>query len=486
MDPLPPKNPGADRCGITRRGLLVGAGLGLAAGLPLGWLGLQGWQGLHRDRRRAAFAAGTAEDGAPAYAMPGRFPGRVIEVRARDAVSDKDRVREAAVRRMMDRGMRELTGADHVSEAWRRFFEPDDVVGIKVNPVGLKRGPRGGNHSGSGRQEVGSISSPEVLLEVVAGLKSVGVAARNIIVFERYANEFRRAGYDAVLGTRPMDGVRWYASSAGYSNDQLEIDGHDATRDRDEHVVGYDPDVFVSMGFAAPEHSSRDDRRFRSHLSVIVTRMVNKIITVPCLKDHRSAGVTLALKNMSHGMNNNVARSHIGGVYRLDGAPSGPNQCNTFIPTAVAQAPLRQKATLHILDGLIGVYEGGPGSWNPTWATWRRQSLFFATDPVALDVVGWEIIDAKRIEEGWLPVSHVGMVQGVPAVTLPPRLAALASLGPPEAAALAAAAQQDRHPEWHREQFDRRQPEHILLAGLLGLGIYDARRIEHRTVWANR
>src|SRR5213078_3263313 len=141
------------------------------------------------------------------------------------------------------------------------------------------------------------------------------------------------------------------------------------------------------------------DRRFRSHLSNIVTRMVNKIITIPCLKDHRSAGVTLSIKNMSHGMNNNVARSHLAGLYRLGNHTSGPNQCNTFIPAAVLQPALRQKATLHILDGLIGVYEGGPGAWNRTWATWRHKGLFFATDPVALDLVGWDVIDAKRARE---------------------------------------------------------------------------------------
>ena len=80
---------------------------------------------------------------------------------------------------------------------------------------------------------------------------------------------------------------------------------------------------------------------------------------------------------MSHGMNNNVCRSHLSGIYRLGGGTSGPNQCNTFIPTAVAQPILRQKATLHIMDGLIGVYEGGPGSWNRTWGTWHCNSLFF-------------------------------------------------------------------------------------------------------------
>ena len=120
------------------------------------------------------------------------------------------------------------------------------------------------------------------------------------IVFERYANEFRDAGYEAVMNTRPMQGTRWFASATGYDNAQLDIEGYESRpgrpmrRDRDPHVVGYDPDVFVHMGFAqADANFANDERRFRSHLSLIVTSMVNKIVTIPVLKDHRSAGVTL-------------------------------------------------------------------------------------------------------------------------------------------------------------------------------------------------
>jgi uncharacterized protein (DUF362 family) len=177
--------------------------------------------------------------------------------------------------------------------------------------------------------------------------------------------------------------------------------------------------------------------------------MVNKIISIPVLKDHRSAGVTLALKNLSHGLNNNVARSHIGDQYRTGRLQSGANQCNTFIPTAAGQQLIRQKTTLHILDGLIGVYEGGPGSWNATWCPWRRQSLFFATDPVAMDHVGWEIIDAKRAEEGWPTVAQMGQL-------LPSKQ--------------------------ESEQFGRRQPEHIFLASTIGLGVFDRQHIEHRLI----
>jgi hypothetical protein len=438
----------------------------------LAWLGLKGLDGLDQELTATRSFTGRSNENPHAlYAMPGPYPGRVIEVHHPGAVRADHTVDPQPVKSMMDRGMRELTGADTAKEAWRRFFEADDIVGIKVNPVGYRR--RAG--------VAGAISSPAVLLEVVAGLKSAGVKAGNILVFERYATEFREAGYEAVMGERAMEGVRWYASSQNGGELQVDIEGYDGRRDRDPHVVGYDPDLFVHMGFASPSHDPKDDRRFRSHLSLLVSRMVNKFITIPVLKDHRSAGVTLALKNLSHGLSNNVARSHLSNILRSDGTVSGPNQCNTFIPTAASQLAIRQKATLHILDGLIGVYEGGPGSWNRTWATWPHKALLFATDPVAMDHVGWDIIDSKRAREGWQPVAKMGLLQNTPGLKLSTRLATLASAGPACAAALAFAG---NHLEAGRESeaFDRRQPEHIILAGMCGLGLFDANLIEHRRI----
>jgi hypothetical protein len=468
------------RGGITRRSFLLGAGTGLALGGSLAWLGPKAWNAL-AVRGPSSFTGRTRENKNPQFAMPGPYPGRVIEVRHPDVVRADHGINRPAVRSMVEKGMCELTEAPHPVEAWKKLFQKDDVVGIKVNPVGRKPFPGEGRVRGA----VGCISSPEVLLEVVRGLKSAGVRARDIIVFERYALEFREAGYLDVMSSPEMDDVRWYASSSGYDAQQLDIEGYESAPvvrrpERDPHVIGYDPDVFVSMGFAAPNHDPKDDRRFRSHLSVIVTRMVNKIVTIPCLKDHRSAGVTLALKNLSHGMNNNVARSHIGGDRQDGPKANGPNQCNTFIPTAVGQTVTRQKAVLHILDGLIGVYEGGPGCWNRTWGTWHHKGLFFATDPVAMDHVGWDIIDAKRALEGWQPVAHMGLLSKVPAVTLSPRLAMLAALGTPEAATLALEEYQNIPDGSGSEVFNMRTPDHVILAGKLGLGTWDARQIEHR------
>jgi len=419
--------------------------------------------------------------------MPGRYPGRVIEVHDPCSVYRTHKINSDAVSDMVDRGMAELTGYEvgDVDQAWRTFFQKGDVIGIKVNPVG--RAPLPGEQ-GRVHNAVGSISSPALIVKVVRSLEAIGIPRKDIIVFERYANEFCDTGYKDLV-ERELDGVRWMTSAISYTGGQLDVRGRDpdcapVSPEVEKHVVGYDPDVFTVMGYCNPEHSKRDDRRFRSHLSMIVSRHINKMITLPVLKDHRSGGVTLALKNMSHGMNNNVSRSHLGKIahgFGPVGKVLGPNQCNTFIPQCVAQYRLREKATLHILDGLIAVYEGGPGSWNRTWGTWHHKSLFFATDPVAMDHVGWDIIDAKRAELGWAPVARMGWLpqnEYTPALS---SVAPCAGLDPLAAITLAAATTNIIEGRYS-ESFNVRQPDHVMLAGELGLGVFDRDRITYQRV----
>ena len=67
--------------GITRRGFLAGTAFGLAAGAPLAWLA-----GRHLPR----FTGRSEEVLQPEYAMPGRFPGRVVRVHNPAAVKPLD------------------------------------------------------------------------------------------------------------------------------------------------------------------------------------------------------------------------------------------------------------------------------------------------------------------------------------------------------------------------------------------------------------
>jgi hypothetical protein len=336
--------------------------------------------------------------------IPGPFPGRVVEVRHLGSIKGRAFVRDA-VRDMVGRGMMDLTGAPDPTAAWRSFFEPGDVVGVKVNPVGAPL----------------AISSHELVHEVAAGLRAAGVRPEDIVIFDRYRAQFIRAGY---LKNLP-EGVRWDASVEDYDDVQLAIEG-------------YDPDAYREMDLVSVgRHDPADPRARRSHLSLIVSRKVQKIINLPVLKDHGSAGVTLALKNMSHGFVNNVARSH---------ASASTNACNTFIPAICSMPQIRSKVVLHILDGLRGIFEGGPSGRMNT--VFDHHALYFATDPVAMDRIGWEIIDAKRASKALPPVAE-------------------SRWQPP------------RNDEEHRRN-SFRQPEHIELSAALGLGVFDRERIDFR------
>jgi hypothetical protein len=354
--------------------------------------------------------------------VPGPYPGRVVEARNPAMIRGGVRNREA-VKATLARGMKELTGAGDSVEAWRSFFEPGDVVGIKVVPNGFPLAP----------------TSAELILEVIEGLKASGVKTNDMFVYDRYRSEFMAAGLHKVV----PDGIKWGGLTPEDDGTQLLVDFPSF---RNDPIAGYDRDEFVQMNLVHHGHDPKDDRNFRSHLGRLITRTVNKLVLLPVLKDHGSAGVTGALKNMSHGSVNNVARSH---------STPDTNACNQFIPEVVSHPVLRKKCVLQIMDGSRGVFQGGPFGPRLDW-TWEYNALFLATDPVALDHVEWTIIDAQRKAKGLPPVAASGRT----------------ALDPLK-----------------REGFDVRQPQHIALAGNLGLGVFDfksplGRRhsIDHRVV----
>jgi uncharacterized protein (DUF362 family) len=326
--------------------------------------------------------------------IPGPYPGRVVAIEHPGSIVENVFQAEP-IEQMVDRGMMELTHAESPVEAWREFFEPGDVVGIKLNPVG---GP-----------EV--ISSPELTRAVIAGLESAGVKRRDIIAYDRYRDQFHNVGFPSWL----PDGVRMMHASEKYLEVQMDMDG-------------YDRDVFMEMPLVHPEYRAKydlsDSHVRRSYVCNFLTKEVNKVVNLPILKHHQSAGVTLALKNLSHGFVNNVNRSH---------ASTTANACGIFIPAVVDLPIFREKVVLNILDGVKAAYHGGPGSTVRHYA-WEHRTMYFATDPVALDHIGWKAIDEKRVEVGRLPIALM---------------------------------KPDEHSNWLNGQV-----EHIELAGNFGLGVF--------------
>src|SRR6185437_679566 len=132
--------------GITRRGFLLGTATGLAAGGAGTYFALRHLPAYLDRLGMKPFTGHPQEVAQPDYAMPGRYPGRVVEVRHKGAVTPANVIQPKAVDAMIDRGMAELTGNDpgDIRASWGAFFQKGDVVGIKVNPVGRKAIPKDG------------------------------------------------------------------------------------------------------------------------------------------------------------------------------------------------------------------------------------------------------------------------------------------------------------------------------------------------------
>ena len=276
--------------------------------------------------------------------MPGLFPGRVIETADPQAIIS-NRVSQPVIRRMLDRAMRELTGAQEVREAWRKFIEPKDIVGIKINPSGAPA----------------CCSSPEIIREIVAGVQSVGVPLQNIHVYDRYAFEIDIGSYQTLV---PL-GV-----------------GVIGVAERKLDRSGYDPNIYCEANFFGEWET-------RSYMASIVASGLTKIINVPTMKDHSAAGVTGCLKNLGYGTFNNVDRSH-----RRPFSFTDP-----LIGVMCSVEPLRSKAVLHIMDGMRMLWHGGPLSQNPKFIS-PAGILMVGTDPVAMDTIELEKIETKRRNEG--------------------------------------------------------------------------------------
>ena len=357
-----------------------------------------------RELLQSALVAAAAQTArvhaAPAkLGLPGPYPGRVVQVQHPRAILGGAYQLEP-VKQMMTRGMMELTGAPSWADAWRVFVQRGDVVGIKVSPVG---GP--------------TLSSDAIVLnQIIDGIRQAGVPDRDIVVFNRYREELQAAGIDKWIPA----GIRWTAASERYSEFQLDMNG-------------YDRDRYMEMAVIKPGDDPTDPHFRRSYVAKVVSQQVNKIINLPVLKHHQSAGVTISLKNLSHGCVNNVNRSHVNAT---------ANVCGEFIPSVVNLPVFREKVVLNICDAVKASYHGGPGA-KPQFV-WEYKTMYFATDPVALDKTGLRAIDAKRAEQGMASI----------ALSKPDRFS----------------------------HFLNCQPEHIEIAGLLGLGVFDDKKIDVRKV----
>ncbi|MGE5432451.1 MAG: DUF362 domain-containing protein [Syntrophomonadaceae bacterium] len=295
------------------------------------------------------------------YSMPGRMPGKVVQV-SHDKCIVNNKIDFNAADEMLRKGMLNLTKADNIPSAWRMFVSKNDVIGIKVNPIG------GAQLS----------TSTEVVKSVITQLEEAGVPRKNIVIWDRRMPDLEQAGFTetnfpgvSIKATEFKDKNGSFYNSSGklYSEDMIDKNWY------------YWADVEEKYDAETIPYMTNEGKY--SYFTKIVTQQVDKIINIPILKN-AGASVTLAMKNLAFGSISNTSRLH-----KELWAETCAEVC--------AFPPLRDKVVLNIADGIKGCFQGGPGA-NPQFFT-EYKTILFSTDPVALDRIGYEIVLKKRIEE---------------------------------------------------------------------------------------
>lgn len=294
----------------------------------------------------------------------GRGPkSRVVEVTHDGAVKDNRKIQKQAVTEMIKSGMSGLTGSNN---PWSQFLKPTDKVGLKISTLGRPL----------------LVTHHEFIAALADELIAFGIKENNIIVWDRFEDHMEAGRFAINHGSK---GVRYLGSEA-------EINGKKTMR--------YDlKAVYVSDD----DNPDRRDEKYgnTSPFSEILIKDCDKVINLALLKDHGLAGVTLCLKNLAFGVTTNNARFH------------GPAHIGPFIADICARPEVNKKTVLHILDGLEGCFDSGPVPRNQG-VLFTPKTLWFSTDPVALDALGRQVIEEQRKKKGILslaaarrPVDHI-------------------------------------------------------------------------------
>jgi uncharacterized protein (DUF362 family) len=124
--------------------------------------------------------------------------------------------------------------------------------------------------------------------------------------------------------------------------------------------------------------------RIGSAFSRILAEQVDVLISVPVLKDHNLAGVSLGMKNF-YGAIHNPNKYH-------------DRNCDPYVVDVVSHRYIRPKWRLTVCDAVRAQYNAGP-AYHPGFA-WPFGGLIVSGDFVAADAVAADLLETQRVAKG--------------------------------------------------------------------------------------
>jgi hypothetical protein len=370
---LPPDN-SLVRRDFFKAGGAVGAGLVLGGRTLSALAGGDGAQAAPAQKPAPAKPATNIDDALKLprtkFSLPGLFPGSVVQVKNEKAMPD-GKPDASVIKAMVGAGLQALTGRD-LRKSFELFFTGNDVVGLKVNPVGP-----------------GLISTRlEIVDAVIEWLTDNGLPRNNVVIWDRFDYMLTDAGFTPerypgiqIIGLQTMD----EDAQAGKTQDNSRWLAKDGTH---VSVPNFDQEVFYWADVEGPKDLGYLNQHVfngkHSYFGKLLTKTLTKIINISVFKNTGNA-ISMATKNIGYGAVCNTNRLH---------QPLFLDVC-VEVP---AFAPVRDKMVLNITDSLRAQYDGGPGP-NAKFA-YIDNSIYFATDPFALDMHCHNVLVEKRKSMG--------------------------------------------------------------------------------------
>ncbi len=311
-----------------------------------------------RDFVKTTAAGAIALHTAPALGQseaqfPTHRPGHVVKVSQAGALSTPVRVNSApraeVVEVMGDTALLAFTELGDIATAWRRFVAPDDRVMIKINCLGSPN----------------MATNEAVVYAVVRGLLAAGHPTEQMLIYDQYRSRMARAHFR--VGSDVMGVPIEYSRTRGHMDD-------------------------------ATAHGSGESRFCRA------LEWATAVINIPVIKDHDACGVTMSMKNMTHGTIDNPSTMH-------------RHNCNPSIPDIYNTEMIRPKVRVVVADGLRVMYDGGPQD-NANKVL--HNAVYVATDPVAVDTVALDVVEATRrahglgsLDDDGRPCNWLGMAESM-------------------------------------------------------------------------
>lgn len=365
-----------------------------ATALFFAWLPLAPTEEAAAQRGPAARFQPSEGPNAPMGTGKGIHPGRVVWVRDPEATRwdgqtgnwwDDANTDQAAVDRLMDRGLRDLAGASSAAEAWRALFrnfnqthgagargyQRGEKIAIKINS-NQDRSPEWGK----GPRPLNGLPSPHAVYALVSQLiNQAGVPGEDILLYE--VAERRNIGppiYNKIRANPKPD----FQAVQFVVNNDYGLGGRRIA----------EPDQKNPIRFAGPSLTAA----FLPRQVVEARYMINMALFRP----HGLAGVTLCAKN------------HFGSVYFPKAGGWTPRSLHNFISRTsplgsynplvelMGHRHLGGKTLLYLIDGL---YQSEHNEGNvirfATFGDGWAASLFLSQDPVAIDSVALDFLAAE-------------------------------------------------------------------------------------------